>query len=79
MSVTFEIWTKIIGIFPYFLLNIYMKAFISQEHILLPDCTIEPLTYVSFKKCMSGFSVFILDLSKSGTFCLDQCQMQIGC
>ena len=58
MSVTFEIWTKIIGIFHYFLLNIYMKVFISQEHILLPDCTIEPLTYASFKKAsLSSFLI----------------------
>ena len=32
----------------------------------MPDCVLGPFTYVCCKSCMSGFSAFVLNLSKSG-------------
>ena len=31
----------------------------------MPDCVLGPFTYVCCKNCMSGFSAFVLNLSKS--------------
>ena len=49
-----------------------MKTFINQEHNLLSDCPFELFTAVCCKNCMchSGFSTFVLNLSKSGNIVL---------
>ena len=39
---------------------------INQEHKLLPVFAFSPFTYVYCENCLSGFYVFILNLSKSG-------------
>ena len=31
----------------------------------MPDCDLGPFTYVCCKNCMSGFSAFVFNLSKS--------------
>ena len=36
----------------------------------MPDCAFGPFTYVCCKNCMSGFSTFVLNLSKSGNILL---------
>ena len=41
-----------------------MKIFINQDHNLLPDCAFGP--YVRCENCVSGFSAFVLNMSKSG-------------
>ena len=47
-------------------MSFWEKAFINQEHNLLPDCAFGPFTFVCCENCMSGFSTFVLNLSKSG-------------
>ena len=55
--------SKILGVFPFFYQLFYEN--INQEHNLgMPDCVLGPFTYVCCKNCMSGFSVFVLNLSK---------------
>ena len=44
--------------------NFFMKIFINQEHNLLHDCSFWPDAF--FENCMSCFSAFVLNLSKSG-------------
>ena len=41
-----------------------MKIFINQGHKLLPDCAFGP--YVCCENCVSGFSAFVFNLSKTG-------------
>ena len=61
---TFEIGVKLLVFFTFFINFFYEN--INQEHNLLPDCALGPFTYVCCENCMSGFSAFILNLSKSG-------------
>ena len=61
--------SKILGIFHFFYELFYEN--INQEHNLgMPDCAFGPFTYVCCKNCMSGFSTFVLNLSKSGNILL---------
>ena len=52
------------------MIQIKLKCFyenINQEHNLLSDCAFEVFAYVCCENCcMAGFSVFVLNLSKSG-------------
>ena len=57
-------WGKILCIFHFSHLLFYEN--INQEHNLLPDCAFGPFTYGCCKNCMSGFSAFVLNFSKSG-------------
>ena len=43
-----------------------MKIFINQDHNLLPDCAFG--LYVCCENCMSCFSAFVLNMSKSAIF-----------
>ena len=58
-----EIGVKLI--FFTFFINFFCGN-INQEHSLLPDCAFGPFTYVYCENCMSDFSAFVLNLSKSG-------------
>ena len=51
-------------------LTFFMKTFINQEHNLPPDCAFESFTCGCFEHCMSGFSAFVLNMSKSGNILL---------
>ena len=43
-----------------------INFFYENIHLLPPDCAFGPFTYVCCENCMSGFSTFVLNLSKSG-------------
>ena len=63
---TSETGVKLLVFFTFFI-NFFIKTLISnQEHNLMSDCDFGPFIYVWCENCMSGFSTFVLDLSKSG-------------
>ena len=43
-----------------------VKTLMKSIIYCLPDCALGPFTYVCCESCMSGFSVSIVNLSKSG-------------
>ena len=50
------------------LINLFMKTFANQQDNNLPlDCAFGSFTYVCCENCMSIFSAFVLNLSKSGS------------
>ena len=55
--------SKILVIFS-FSVNFFMKTLI-KSNLGMPDCVLGPFSYVCCKNCMSGFSAFVLNLSKS--------------
>ena len=59
-----EIGVKCLVFFTFFISFFYEN--INQEHNLLPDCAFGPFPCVCCKNCMSGYSAFVLSLSKSG-------------
>ena len=61
-------WSKIIGLFHFFHYLFYQN--VNQEHNVLSGCACGAFTYVCCENCMSGFSAFVLDLSKSGNILL---------
>ena len=58
-----EIGVKCLVFFTFFISFFYEN--INQEHNLLPDCAFGPFPCVCCKNCMSGYSAFVLSLSKS--------------
>ena len=59
-----EIGEKLLVFFTFFIIFFYEN--INQEHNLLPDSTSGTFTYICCENYMSSFSVFVLNLSKSG-------------
>ena len=66
---TSETGVKLLVFFAFFITFFYQN--INQEHNLLSDCACGMSTYVFCENCVSGFSVFVLNLSLA-IFCLDQ-------
>ena len=55
-------WSKTLGIACLF--NLWIN--VNEEYNLMSDCAFGPFTYACYKNCMSGFSAFVLNVSKSG-------------
>ena len=57
-----------LGLVFFTLINLFMKTFVNQKDNNLPlGCAFGPFTYVCCENCMSIFSAFVLNLSKSGS------------
>ena len=65
-KITSEIILEFLVFFTF--INFFTKTFINKEHNLLLDFAFGPFTYVCCENCMSDFTAYVLNLSKSISF-----------